>query len=331
MEKKYQVFVSSTYEDLKEERQRVIEALLQMNCFPVGMELFNASDDDQWTVIQNLIKECDYYILIVGGRYGSVEPISGKSYTQKEFEYAIEQGVPVMSFVHKDPSKLVSGNVEPSQEGKAKLEAFKSEVKKKLCKLWDTSSDLTAQVILSLNNQIKSKPRTGWIKADQASSDEANKKIILLQKQNDELRITLNKIETSAPTGTENLQQGDDVISIIVAYYWNMNNLLEEITLTWNQVFKILLPLLKGESSETNLNNKLSEVLYYSLRSKTNHKPTRYSIVESSMQTIIVQMIALGLIKQSENKRAIKDNQTYWTLTSYGFNYMMKLVALLKE
>lgn len=38
MEKKYQVFVSSTYEDLQEERKKVMEALLQMNCFPVGME-----------------------------------------------------------------------------------------------------------------------------------------------------------------------------------------------------------------------------------------------------------------------------------------------------
>ena len=43
MEKKYQVFVSSTYEDLQEERKKVMEALLQMNCFPVGMEYFNAS------------------------------------------------------------------------------------------------------------------------------------------------------------------------------------------------------------------------------------------------------------------------------------------------
>ena len=59
MEKKYQVFVSSTYEDLQEERKKVMEALLQMNCFPVGMEYFNASDSSQWEVIKSLIRECD--------------------------------------------------------------------------------------------------------------------------------------------------------------------------------------------------------------------------------------------------------------------------------
>jgi hypothetical protein len=47
MEKKYQVFVSSTYRDLSEERQEVMQALLELDCIPVGMELFPATDDDQ--------------------------------------------------------------------------------------------------------------------------------------------------------------------------------------------------------------------------------------------------------------------------------------------
>jgi len=63
MEKKYQVFVSSTYKDLTEERQEVIQALLELDCIPVGMEMFPAADDDQWTLIKRLIDDCDYYIL----------------------------------------------------------------------------------------------------------------------------------------------------------------------------------------------------------------------------------------------------------------------------
>lgn len=71
--KRYQVFVSSTYEDLKEERNKVIQALLRIDCIPIGMENFNAADEDQFTVIQELIESCDYYVLILGGRYGSIE------------------------------------------------------------------------------------------------------------------------------------------------------------------------------------------------------------------------------------------------------------------
>ena len=79
MNKKYQVFVSSTYQDLKEERAKVIEALLNKDCIPVGMEYFPAADDDQMTLIRELIDDCDYYVLMLGGRCGSVEESSGKS------------------------------------------------------------------------------------------------------------------------------------------------------------------------------------------------------------------------------------------------------------
>ena len=180
MDKKYQVFVSSTYEDLQEERKVVMESLLQMNCFPVGMEYFNASDESQWEVIKQLIDECDYYVLIVAGRYGSVEESTGKSYTQKEFDYAVSKGVPVISFLHKAPNSLPKSKTEQNRESEEKLEAFKDEVQKRLCKFWTTSDNLASQVVLSLNSLIKSKPRVGWVKADQLNA-ESSKEILKLR------------------------------------------------------------------------------------------------------------------------------------------------------
>lgn len=164
MDKKYQVFVSSTYEDLQEERKAVMEALLQMNCFPVGMEYFNAADDSQWDVITSLIDECDYYVLIVAGRYGSIDAASGISYTQKEYEYAVKKNIPVISFVYKDINQLPSGKVEHNPDVLKKLEEFKNEIGKKLWQTWDNKDSLASAVVLSLNKLIKSKPRTGWVR-----------------------------------------------------------------------------------------------------------------------------------------------------------------------
>ena len=87
MDKRYQVFVSSTYADLKQERQHVIQALIEMDCIPAGMELFPAADEEQWEFIKKVIDDCDYYLLVIGGRYGSVTS-EGISYTEKEFDYA---------------------------------------------------------------------------------------------------------------------------------------------------------------------------------------------------------------------------------------------------
>jgi len=68
MEKRYQVFVSSTYEDLRAERQEVIQALLALDCIPAGMEFFPAADQVQWKLIRRIIDDCDFYI----GRQGPV-------------------------------------------------------------------------------------------------------------------------------------------------------------------------------------------------------------------------------------------------------------------
>lgn len=254
MDKKYQVFVSSTYEDLQEERKKVMEALLQMNCFPVGMEYFNASDSSQWEVIKSLIKECDYYVLIVAGRYGSIEEESGKSYTQKEFEYAVEQGVPVISFVHKHPESLPAAKYEQDPLKREKLEKFKSFVQKRLCKMWDNADGLSSQVVLSLTYLIKTHPRTGWIKADEISSAEANKEILALRKENDELKALLAKSKEDEPEGIEKLQQGEDEIQIRLQDFWS-KSYFETVKTTWNIIISILAPLMIDECAEKNYVN----------------------------------------------------------------------------
>src|SRR5690625_3391641 len=97
MQKKLQVFVSSTFEDLKEERQKAVEAILNNNHIPAGMELFKASNESQLDTVKKWIQESDIYMLLLGGRYGSIEPHSGLSYTEVEYDYAIEQNIPVFS------------------------------------------------------------------------------------------------------------------------------------------------------------------------------------------------------------------------------------------
>src|SRR5712691_336415 len=98
MDKRYQVFVSSTFSDLQDERQEVMQALLELDCIPAGMELFPAANDDQWTLIKKVIDDCDYYIVVVGGRYGSIGS-GGLSFTEMEYRYALEHGKPVIGFL----------------------------------------------------------------------------------------------------------------------------------------------------------------------------------------------------------------------------------------
>src|SRR4051812_36796802 len=99
--KKLQVFVSSTFSDLIVERQAAVEAILTAGHIPAGMELFSAGDESQMEVIKQWIDESDVYLLILGGRYGSIESKRGKSYTHLEYEYALSKNKPLFACVIK--------------------------------------------------------------------------------------------------------------------------------------------------------------------------------------------------------------------------------------
>lgn len=111
MEKRYQVFISSTFKDLIEERQAVLKAILELDHMPAGMELFPATDDSAWHLIQDVIDASDYYVLIIGGRYGSLDK-EGLSFTEKEYEYALKTKKPVIPLLHRSPDNLPRGKTD---------------------------------------------------------------------------------------------------------------------------------------------------------------------------------------------------------------------------
>jgi Domain of unknown function (DUF4062) len=74
---KFQIFISSTYDDLKDKRSDLVMACLEMGHIPVGMEMFSAGNADQWKVIARTIEQCDYYVVLLAQRYGSTIDAEG--------------------------------------------------------------------------------------------------------------------------------------------------------------------------------------------------------------------------------------------------------------
>lgn len=164
-DKIYQVFVSSTYEDLKEERLGVMNALIEKHCLPVVMEKFPACNMKQIDYIKKLIDEVDYYVLIIAGKYGSIEKISKKSYTQLEYEYAKSKNVPIASFVIQNTDVLASAKVEKTTKRIKQLERFKQLVMAdKMCKTWSNKDELARHVQNAIDELVESSPREGWVR-----------------------------------------------------------------------------------------------------------------------------------------------------------------------
>lgn len=321
MNKKYQVFVSSTYQDLKEERAKVIEALLNKDCIPVGMEYFPAADDDQMTLIRELIDDCDYYVLILGGQYGSVEESSGKSYTQLEYEYAVGEGIPVSAFYIEDKKSLPSSKVDDDSKLKEKLKQFESIVKiNRMCKSWTNKDNLAGYVSTSLDYQIKHHPRPGWVRADKITSDEANTKILELQEENKKLTQQVDFLSSKSPAGTEQYKQGEELFTIHyrTTLFSEDNFHDEEKAASWNDIFLSVCTLLLKPVSERQIKDRLEEAFI----------PRYSSIKESDFQTILVQLMALKLISTDVGKDYDGSAYTYWVLTPYGLSEMARLRAI---
>lgn len=339
MEKIYQVFVSSTFQDLQEERKEVMQALLELDCMPAGMELFPASNDDQWTLIKRVIDACDYYLLIIGGRYGSTND-EGKSYTQMEFEYALETGKPIISFLPKKPEDIPSGKSEKDPEKQQKLEAFKMLAQKKLVKYWESPEQLGSIVSRSMIKLIKDFPAEGWVRAGSAVDEKSVKEIAKLQRENESLKEQLKTIATQAPTGTETLSQGNERIEIKYHFraddkrgYQSFSCENEE-SYSWNELFTYVAPQMIDECTDRAFELGLSKYIedHNNWEDKTEFSKLRnardFLISQESFGLIKVQFRALGLIAAGEKKRSTTDKQTYWKLTPYGDYLMTQLLAI---
>lgn len=209
-EKRYQVFISSTFIDLTVERRAVQDVVISTGDFPVQMESFPAADEDQFEFIKTLIDQCDYYILIIAGRYGSVDG-DGISYTHKEFRYAASKGVPILVMLHEEPGRIEVDKSEETTSGKKRLKDFVAEAETgRLRKTWKSVDGLKLAVREALDNAKATKPRVGWVRGDTIASLEALEELHLVRKENKAFKEALGRLEIDVPL--PEIPEANDVI-----------------------------------------------------------------------------------------------------------------------
>lgn len=326
MNKRYQVFVSSTYADLKEERQHVLQALMEMDCIPAGMELFPAADEEQWEFIKKIIDDCDYYLLIIGGRYGSTIE-DGISYTEKEFDYAVKKGLRVLALVHGSPDDIPFGKSEQDPSLRSKLISFKDKVMDgRLVKFWSQTTELPGLVALSLSKTIKMYPAVGWVRASNIASEDLLLELNDLRKQNSELQSTLASINLDQKpivegiadinskmilNGTCRVFQGLDYGTINEEY---------SVSISWDKIFSMIAPYLESHPNESSVKSTLSTILH----KISGCRGYPESIDDQDFKTIGIQLKAYGLIKIDYTKTTKGGMALFWSLTKKGEHFMIE-------
>lgn len=316
MEKKYQVFVSSTYTDLKEERQNITNILLMADCIPAGMEAFVAADDEQFNIIKRVIDLCDFYILIIGNRYGSINEKTGKSYTEMEFDYALSKGVPILVF-----AKNVDLDTEVTSESleiRAKLSDFRNRaLKNRLGGMWSALDQLSGQVAVAIMKAKQDNKRPGWIRNLGFDPENVNQelnllrdKVINLEKENNELKKRYSFIS----------KRDQDLSQYKVNLHFTELQLVFtsstpppkeiNIDLTLEEIFKHISVRLSGMTDDKEFVKCIS-----------SYKSGFYV---DTQQALIVksQLIALGMLEEIEDGK-----NTFVKLSEIGKAYMHRLNA----
>lgn len=331
MDKRYQVFVSPTFTDLEEERKHVIQTLMEMDCIPAGMELFPAIDEGQWEFIKKVIDDCDYYLLIIGGRYGSVAE-DGLSYTEKEFDYAVSKGLRVVVLVHENPESLPFVKSEKDSNLREKLNLFIEKAStNRLRKTWATAKDLPGLVALSMSKTIKTYPATGWVRANQTTKESDLRSLIELQKENEKIKLEINQLK-ARDTYAEDLnladfesvfdfkcqssfvQNGHDRYST-----WNTR-------MSWKEIFTIISPYLTQHLNESVVSRNLGDAA----KEKESQSGSSPKITSQDLKTISIQLQAYGLIKVENLRTTSGRYDLFWTLTKRGHDEMMKIRTIKK-
>jgi len=313
---KYQIFVSSTYQDLKAERDQVIRAVLEMGHIPVGMEMFSAADEQQWQIISRHIDESDYYAVIIAHRYGSVT--GGISYTRKEYEYAVSKGIPALGFIIDNSAPWPADRVDKADEEKKLLDDFKGLVKQKLVSFWNSADDLYGKFSVALMKAITANPREGWVRASIAVSPQVTAEITRLSAENAQLRTALAAAERESEADREaelsktNARLKDLSNKFSYRYMYGDTSWQPSDSAPNDILFDLLAPSLLTEASIKGVAG------YLALSLRKDRARQVDTVAHNQVQELFADWSALDLVMPSERKRSLKDTEEYWTLTSFG-------------
>lgn len=338
--KKYQVFVSATCEDLRDERQRLAEALLAAGCIPVGLDLCpHEAGADQYNLAKALIDESDYYVILVGGRYGSLAP-TGISYTHREFIYAQTKRKPMASLVHEHPESLPADKRERTAEGVARLRDFKElVVKGTLVRPWNQVDDLRGGVQRLVAQLVKTHPTPGWVRGSQVADLNIARDNQELRKQVDDLRRELDQITSGRSVQPGVLARGSDLapVNYNCNVYIKGNCVVTQARtqMTWDTIFATLAPTMMNEVTEDQMRQVLAaRVGENALKDVADQHRGAHAVRDIvinpvTFNTIKMHFRALGYIRKGVATGP--GNQPTWQITPQGDQYMVGLLAVRRQ
>ncbi len=333
--KVYQVFLSATYLDLIEARRQVYEVLPELHCLPVVFRDHDGSERAHWQQVRASIDACDYVLLLLGSRYGTLTA-SGVSRTHQEIVYAQHKQKPVLVLMHENPGQRPAAWQEATPEGRLRFQEFRATMARGMVVTWNEVEDLALTLRTTMAQLIQAKPARGLLPA-LPQDEELKDKLRQAQMRIAQLETEREQWLTGQ-VRLESLAQGEDKVevsyqaNVYAGGHCEITNLRSR--LSWNELFLMIAPHLGEAQPEQLLHDRLAEGLRVAgladaqkVRAKA-HAMTDVRLSDLSFSAIRVQLRSLGLITRLRDSRAAGDPQ--WKLTALGEQHMTRILLVAK-
>jgi hypothetical protein len=349
MKKKLQIFISSTYSDLIEERQAAVSAILKAGHIPAGMELFTSGDESQMETIKRWIDESDVFMLILGGRYGSIEPNSSLSYTELEYDYAVKSSKPLFAVVINNSALEQKvkrhGSSVLETENAEKLKSFNKKVLSRVSAFFKDVQDIRLTVYETISDFLVRYDFTGWVSGNeipdiQSFTEQINK----LREENKQLaedKNALSKGEFFTPSEEREFDHIKQKLDRDISVQYKLRHqkkegqseakVVKELYST-NLLSAIINLVAKGEHRfyKHSIEHLLYEKLNESHPEKAGFK--RDHPYRSIKDNLILELQTCGLNKFIEvDQRRFENNLCEFTEKLYRFAYWLEYQGYIPE
>ena len=286
------------------------------------MEAFPAIDMEQFEYIKKVIDECDYYLLIIGARYGSTDS-DGVSFTEREFDYAVSKGKTVIALLHSDIQSLPKKKFDDNPALETKLNSFRDKVQTgRMVRFWSNRDQLVAAMMQAITKAINTYPTSGWIRGDAAASDEILQGFLQLRSAFDELSAVHNALVASSSTVLEGLASLEEPFEIKYTYHAGSSRRTASMQVTWDLILRIVGPNLYSPASPSTINATLKSFIH------NQNNASYVTVNEMDADTIKIHFHALGLLKIEAAVAKGGGVSEFISLTDKGKAELIKAMAV---
>ena len=239
LDKRYQVFISTSGADMQPERVILAQTLVGMGFFSWGLEQRTPLST---AFARRQIDDCDYVVILLGSQYGE-QSVSGVGYMHLEYIYAVTKQKPIIVFMHEDPDSRDSSLHDEKPELREKFKEFRKLLQQEVDQVFSyrTLRDLELAVRFNMSQMLERYPTSGWVRPQntQALHDEIER-----------LKSKLRQLETDVGQREADPFLSVSKVSMNESYRFeyrmhayqdgNFRELKVERSLSWAQLLAIL-------------------------------------------------------------------------------------------